>query len=314
MAATAIGHAHPLARQGGDQGARVAAWTGLTTPRGWDAFLLGMIGLAAAAYAIGLLRLTRRTGGHAAATKSRAAWFACGLVALLVTLLGPLDAWADRSFALHMIQHELLMLMVAPLLVLGRPLALWAWALPVRTRHHLRRALSAWRDVGVWRLATGAAGACALQAAALWLWHLPAWFRAALEHPGVHVLQHTTFLATALCFWWSVLRPAPARLAAPAAIASLFFTTLTSGALGALLTFAPSPWYAEAVSAPPFGMTPIEDQQIGGLVMWIPGCLLYVVAALVLGARVLGVDERPGRVHASAAVADAARQRGTIAT
>jgi putative membrane protein len=134
---------------------------------------------------------------------------------------------------------------------------------------------------------TGVTGACALQTAALWAWHLPAWFRAALEHPGLHILQHATFLATALCFWWSVLRPAAARQAAARGIATLFVTTLTTGALGALLTFGSSAWYALPGQDGPFGWTTLEDQQLGGLIMWIPGGTVYMVIALVLGARAL---------------------------
>jgi len=250
-----------------------------------DAVVLALIAAAAILHAIGARRLARRTSDprpvHGAAA------FYGGLALLALALFGPLDAWAERSFTVHMIQHEVLMLAVAPLLVTGRPLAHWTWALPVAARRRIRAFQRAWRGPGVWQALTGLTGACALQSLALWAWHLPAWFRAALEHPGLHVLQHATFLAAALCFWWSVLRPGPARRRAPASIASLFVTTLTTGALGALLTFAGTPWYAEPGVVPLFGLTPLEDQQLGGLLMWIPGGTVYTVIALVLGLRAL---------------------------
>ena len=255
-----------------------------------DDIVVVLMVVAALLYALGVRRLAARRTGRADDRPTRRgdqAAFWAGLLLLAATLLGPIDGWSERSFTVHMIQHELLMLAVAPLLVVGRPLAHWTWSLSPRARVRLRTLQAAWRRPGAWQVLTSVAGACTLQSAALWAWHLPAWFRAALEHPGLHVLQHATFLAAALCFWWSVLRPGPARRRAPPAIGSLFITTLTTGALGALLTFAGTPWYAEPGVVPLFGLTPEEDQQLGGLLMWIPGGTVYMAIALVLGVRVL---------------------------
>jgi len=270
-----------------------------------DAVVVVLIAAAAIAYAAGTRRLARR-GADARPLRGGAA-FHGGLALLALTLFGPLDGWAERSFTVHMVQHELLMLAVAPLLVAGRPLARWTWALPTTVRRRLRGLQRTWRAAGAWQLATGVVGACVLQSAALWAWHLPAWFRAALEHPGLHVLQHATFLAVALCFWWSVLRPGPARRRAPPSIASLFVTTLTTGALGALLTFSGTPWYAETGVVPLFGLTPLEDQQLGGLLMWIPGGTVYVVIALALGARALRTAAARPPMTADARAAAGAR-------
>jgi putative membrane protein len=248
-----------------------------------------MIVVSAVAYAAGMWRLSVRRASRQGRTGHDGAWFAAGLIMLAGTLLGPLDEWAERSFALHMTQHELIMLVVAPMLVRGRPLAVWTWALARGARLRLRSALGRGRSLGLWYACTSVVGACALQALALWAWHLPAWFRAALAHPGVHILQHATFLAVALCFWWSVLRPGPRRNVAVRGIATLFFTTLTTGALGALLTFAGTPWYAGPDTEPPFGLTLLEDQQVGGLIMWIPGGTVYLAFALWLAARALSM-------------------------
>ena len=263
---------------------------------GADAIVAALIAAAALAYVLGTRRLASRRSLQRPRASHDGWWLAAGLVVLAVSLLGPLDSLAARSFAAHMLQHEVLMLVAAPLLVLGRPLARWTWAFSQRGRGRLRRALDVWRSLGVWRVCTSVAGACALQSVALFAWHLPVAFRAALEQPWLHVFQHATFLAVALCFWWTVLRPGPARRVAPPAIASLFFTTLTTGALGALLTFSSVAWYAEPETLPPWGLSATEDQQLGGLIMWIPGGTLYLLVALVLAARAL----RGGSVSARA--------------
>ena len=253
---------------------------------GFELVVVALLIAAALAYGVGAHRLAVRRGVRANGQRRDLACFAAGLAVLAGTLLGPLDAAAGRSFALHMVQHEALMLLAAPLLVLGRPLAHWSWAVPRPRRHALRRVATRARALGVWRACTGVTGASVLQALALWAWHLPAWFDAALAHAGVHVLQHLTFLAAALCFWWSVLRPGPARVTAPPAIAALFVTTIATGALGALLTFASTPWYAGA-APPPWQLSALEDQQLGGLIMWIPGGTAYMIVALLLAGRVL---------------------------
>jgi cytochrome c oxidase assembly factor CtaG len=179
-----------------------------------------------------------------------------------------------------MLQHELLMVVVAPLLVLARPLEAWAWALPAATRRALA-AFSRGRVVrSAWRALTTPIGAWSVHALALWIWHLPLLFVAALSDPALHVLQHACFFASALAFWWAVFGRG---LRAPdaASVACLFTTMLHTSALAALLTFAPSAWYAHGV-VPPFGLTTLEDQQLGGLVMWVPGGLAYVVAGLAI--------------------------------
>jgi cytochrome c oxidase assembly factor CtaG len=128
-------------------------------------------------------------------------------------------------------------------------------------------------------------GATLLSAAALWGWHVPGAFIAALEHPAIHALQHATFFATALVFWAALQAPAHRRREGAAAL-YLFATALHTGALGALMAFSAQVWYPLA-GAPPFGLTAIEDQQLAGLIMWIPGGLVYAAAALLQLGRML---------------------------
>jgi cytochrome c oxidase assembly factor CtaG len=184
-----------------------------------------------------------------------------------------------------MLQHELLMAVAAPLLVASHPLGVWSWALSLPARRAIGAALHrpAWQHLWYWLCMPAAAWS--LHAIALWGWHVPALFDAAVHDPLVHTLQHTSFLASALLYWWTVLR-AQTRAAQGVAVASLFATMLHSGALGALLALSPQAWYAAyAHRTLAFGLGALEDQQLGGLVMWVPAGLIYLAAGLALAAR-----------------------------
>ena len=225
--------------------------------------------------------------------------FCGGSCALAFALLGPLDAWAAHSFSAHMLQHQALMLIAAPLLVAGRPLAVWTWSLRAGDRHRVRAIIAspAWR--ATWWAMTGLTGATIAQLAALLLWHVPRFFDYAATHAAVHALQHTSFLASALCFWWAVRVPGRGRAEGASAnsgvaIACLFLTMLGTGALGALLTFAPAPWYhGYAGEGPRFAASALEDQQLGGLLMWVPGSVAYLIAGLTHAWRLLARQPAP---------------------
>ena len=246
------------------------------------ALLLASLGL----YGLGYLRLrTRGRRGRVVRARQLAA-FGLGWLTLVAAFASPLDALSAALFSAHMVQHELLMIVAAPLLVLGRPLALWLWALPPRSRHAIGAAvrMRAWR--GIWRVLCRPAVAWLLHAAALWAWHMPRLFEAALASPGLHALQHASFLLSALLFWWTVFGEAARRDESGYAMLSLFTTMVHTGALGALLTLAPGLWYPAYVEpASALGVDPLLDQQLGGLVMWVPGGLAYLLAALMTSAR-----------------------------
>jgi putative membrane protein len=254
-----------------------------------EPWVVTLLLLSAALYALGVARLWRHAGLFRGISARQAAAFAAGWVALVVALVSPLDAISARLFSAHMVQHEMLMVVVAPLMVLGRPLAAWAWAFSPAQRHAIGRALRTRWWVSTWALLTDALVAWVLHALALWLWHVPQFFEAALHSEGWHALQHASFLGTALLFWWAVLgRDQRSRQNSGFAMAYLFTTMLHTSALGALLTLAPTPWYESYVATSTLlGIDPVQDQQLGGLVMWIPGGFAYVAAGLVMVARLL---------------------------
>lgn len=246
-----------------------------------QAAVAALLVTAAMLYAKGFRRLP---GPHRSATRG-AMLFAGGWATLALALVSPLAAWSEGLFSAHMIQHELLMVVAAPLLVLGRPLALWVWALPGQWRSKAGRAVHERSFAGVWRVVSSPLAATVLHAAAIWIWHVPRVFELSEASVAAHALQHAVFLFSAVLFWWALLKPARGgRIGA--AVACLFVTMLHTGALGVLLTFSADVWYPSATShAAHWGLTPLEDQQLGGLVMWVVGGLPYVAAALALASR-----------------------------
>jgi cytochrome c oxidase assembly factor CtaG len=271
----------------------------------FETVLIATLVVGALLYARGVDTLWRRAGVGRGVRRGEALNFVLGWAALAASLLSPIDEWSDRSFAVHMIQHEMLMVVAAPLIVLGRPLEAWTWAVSPSARRFFASALK----TPVLRAISGvimtSLGAWVLHALALWLWHLPILFQAALRHPGVHIVQHSCFFFSALAYWWTVFG-GRARLPKGSSIASLFTTMLHTSALGALLTFAVSPWYA-ADGARAFGLSPLEDQQLGGLIMWIPGGMAYMIAGLVIVGRWL--SPRPWRHEPATLTAGGATSR-----
>jgi putative membrane protein len=173
--------------------------------------------------------------------------------------------------------------------VLGRPLATWTWALPLPQRQRVGRWFQHRAWAGLWTTLTDPLVAWALHALALWAWHIPTLFDAALRSEPLHIAQHASFLGTALFFWWAVLGHDPRGRYGPGHSAGYLFTTMMhTAALGALLSLAPTPWYAEYLPrTAALGFDPVEDQQLGGLVMWVPAGLAYVIAALAVFGRML---------------------------
>jgi len=277
LAVPATGGGHPL-----DQSS-----ARLSIPWSFEPWGLALLAGSLALYALGVARLWRHAGRGRGVRPAHVSAFLAGWLSLGVALVSPLDALGGLLFSAHMLQHELMMVMAAPLLIIGRPLAVWAWALPPGPRKAMAPWLKRRPVAGTWHLLTEPLVAWTAHGLVLWGWHLPALFEAALRHGGVHVLQHTSFLLSALLFWWGPLGNTPRSRHGPAMF-YLFSTMLHTGALGALLTFSPTLWYPTyGDGAARFGFDPVEDQQIGGLVMWVPGGLAYLAAGLALAGKAL---------------------------
>jgi putative membrane protein len=247
-------------------------------------------------YSLGVVRLRRAS--PKSVRKSDIGYFALGWGALVLALISPVHAWGSVLFSAHMTQHELLMLVAAPLLVLGRPIVPFLWALPRPWAVALARCskLRAWETT--WRTISNPVVAWIIHALVLWVWHAPALFEATLENESIHALQHASFLFSALLFWWAVIHGRKRALGFGLAVLYMFTTALHSGLLGALLTFANSVWYpgyAERTAS--WGLTPLQDQQIGGLIMWIPAGLVYIAAGLALFAGWLRESEARARLQ-----------------
>ena len=225
-------------------------------------------------------------------TAKQQAYFWSGWTILALSLVSPLHPLGEVLFSAHMAQHEILMLVAAPLLVLSRPLVAFLWGLPFGWR----REVGAWSKTRAvqrgWSRLTDSMTAWWLQAIALWGWHAPPMFQATIGNAWVHAAQHASFLGTALLFWWALFYAQGERNYG-AGVFYVFTTAVHTGILGALLTFAPRLWYpAYAATAPAWGLTPLEDQQIGGLIMWVPAGLVYIAAGLVMFAAWLRHSER----------------------
>ncbi|HEX6627089.1 MAG TPA: cytochrome c oxidase assembly protein [Gemmatimonadaceae bacterium] len=260
--------------------------------------IVGLV-LSSVLYAVGVARLWKKDVG-AGIRIWEAAAFAAGLIAAVIALVSPLHALGAVLFSAHMTQHELLISICAPLLIIGRPLIPFLWALPPSWRRRLGGLLRDNRVSQAWRTFTLPTVAFSLHAIALWVWHLPGPYQSTLNSELMHSLQHVSFLGTALLFWWTILKTRGSELGYGAAVFYLFATALQTGALGALLTFAPRLWYpAYAATTAPWGLTPLEDQQLGGLIMWIPGSVPYLIAALAIFARWLRAAEIRSMRHES---------------
>jgi putative membrane protein len=259
----------------------------------WEPVTVLLLALSGALYTAGLLRLWRRAGLGQGVRRWEAFCFAAGWLALLVALLSPVDALGDILFSAHMAQHELLILVAAPLLVLGRPLAPFLWALPGAARETAGRWSRSPAFAAGWRLLTAPLTVFVIHGLALWIWHLPSLYQATLDDDFIHALQHLSFFLSSALFSWALLHGRFGRLGYGAAVLCVFLTSLHSGLLGALLTFAPRLWYPiYAARTSRWGLSPLEDQQLAGLIMWIPAGALFIVLGLGLFAAWLGEAER----------------------
>jgi putative membrane protein len=268
-------------------------WTGPGALSLWDLAAVTLLSATGILYLRGMARMRDR--GAYQPWRDRAA-FACGWTVLVFTVMPPLDALAIERFSLHMVQHELMMLAGAPLVMAGRPLATALWGLPDSWRMRTAHAVRARPVAMVWRWLTAPVTAWALHGLAIWVWHAPPLYNAAVAYEGVHALQHATFVATAALFWWGLLYGRYGRAGYGAAVFYVFTTVVHTGLLGAMLTLSGVPLYsAYAAPAAQRGVDMLADQQLAGLLMWIPAGTVLTLLGIALFAAWVGESERRQR-------------------
>jgi putative membrane protein len=256
----------------------------------WDLATAAVLVLAALGYAVGLARLHHR--GAATSPRHAAAYFV-GLAIVALALLSPIDSVSEVRFSAHMGQHELLVLFAAPLVVVGRPELVLRAALPVRARGLLGASLHMPVMTSMLRIATNRWLAVALHGIVVWLWHIPALFEAALHSETVHVLQHLSFFATAALFWWAMVRGRYGQLGYGIAVVFVFITALHKGLLAMLFTLSGRtiyPTHVERTRAA--GHDPLLDQELAGVLMWVPAGVITAAIAIALMVAWLGALER----------------------
>jgi putative membrane protein len=251
------------------------------------------LGLWAALYFVGTARVWASAGVGRGVRLRDVVYFSSGLIALIGALESPLHELSEHLFVAHMVQHELLMVVAAPLIVLSSPLVATLWALPPSWRRRMSGgALAVVRWPGTAWVFTPGALFC-LHALALWIWHLPVLYQAALHSDSIHAVQHLSFFVTAGLFWWTVSRGAYGRRGYGASVIYVFGTAMQSGVLGALLLFSQRLWYpGYSDGAMAFALTALEDQQLAGAVMWIPAGIVLTGAGLAFMAAWLRESAR----------------------
>ena len=263
--------------------------------RAWsfDPLVVAPLLISGTVYFLGTRNLWRASKKGGGIGFWEAAAFAGGWLALLVALVSPLHPWGEVLFSAHMTQHEMLMLVAAPLLVLSRPLVAAFWALPRGWRKPARGLLKSNRLQRGWHFLTNPFVAWLVHAVALWTWHIPLLFQATLKSDAVHSVQHASFFLSALVFWWAIMASPRGAASYGAGVLYLFTTSVHSGLLGVFLTLTSKIWYpVYEKSTASWGLTPLEDQQLGGLIMWIPAGVVYIFAGLLMFAGWLRESEK----------------------
>ena len=225
-------------------------------------------------------------------TAWRSAAYLSGLAILAIALMSPIDVLSSQFFYMHMVQHLLLVMIAPPLLLIADPMPVMLWGLPAALRKETGRLLRP--DATFRRVVcslTGPGLVWLYFVAALVGWHDPNAYNATLVSEFVHDLEHVTFFATAMLFWWHVIGAAPhlhKRLSPGVRIGYVLSVVPASALTGIAIAFAGEPIYEYYTTVPRLGsMTVMQDQMLGGVLMWIPGSMMYLVAALILVAQII---------------------------
>lgn len=253
------------------------------------------LALAVGLYVRGWRRLRRRGRGGRILKPWRAWCYGAGLATVVLALLSPIGTFDSIFFFMHMTQHLLLIMVAAPLIWLGAPLIPTMWSFNRTTRRRLGRLFRDDNPVhSVFHFLTHPGIALPVFILVLFIWHWPPLYDAAQGRSWIHDLEHAMFLGSALLFWWPVVHPSGGRrrLSYGAGILYIFPAKIAGFVLGAALTLSTEPFYTTFLDSPSlWGLTPLGDQQLAGLLMWVVGGLLYIVPLLVLVLMMMRQDE-----------------------
>jgi len=252
-------------------------------------------------FTIGWWRLRQR--GAWVARPWRLAVYLAGLGSVALALLSPIDSFAPSLFLMHMVQHELIIMVAAPLLLLADPLPIILWSLPRNFRLGVRRLLARGAMVRqILRSATWMPVAGGLFVVNLWAWHIPAAYEAALRNHLLHHMEHLSFFGTAVLFWWPIINPAPrlhGQVAYGFRILYILAATFQTVALGFAIAVTERVLYSHYAAAPRlWGISPLDDQAYGGAIMSEAG-MMFLIPLLVLVNRWLNEEERRTRLRES---------------
>jgi len=219
---------------------------------------------------------------QAGPTRGQRTLFLSGLIILLLSLNGPLHDLSDYYlFSAHMVQHLALTLVVPPLLLLGTP----GWMLRPALRF-------GWVDRWARRL-TRAPAAFLTFNVVLAAWHLPPLYNLAMANHGVHIAEHLMFLVSATLMWWPLTSQLPElpRLPYPGQMLYCFLMTIPMSVVAFCIALADHLLYPAYAAVPRlWGITPMVDQSAGGLIMWVPGTLFFLVVLSVVFFKWVGAD------------------------
>jgi putative membrane protein len=272
----------------------------------WRAEVIAVLVVAGTIYTVGWRRLrhlhqarhpkhSQQASPRRLASGRRLAAYLGGLGIIGLALMSPIDVLGGQLFFMHMIQHLLLVMLAPPLLLIASPFPFFLWGLPPTVRGQVARLFKPGATFRhLLRLLTRP-GLVWLVFIAIFLgWHDPNAYNAALTSDRVHDLEHITFFGTALLFWWHVIGVGPrihGRFPAGVRVAYVLITVPVNMLAGVAITFSTQPIYTYYTTVPRlWGITVMQDQMLGGIIMWIPGSMMYIMAALVLIAKMVQTE------------------------
>jgi cytochrome c oxidase assembly factor CtaG len=271
----------------------------------WRPVVVLVLGAAGAVYVTGWRRLRAR--GAASVPRWRLACYLAGLGTIALALLSPVSVYSGVLLSAHMLQHQLLVMVAVPLLLLADPMSAVLWGLP----HSARRRVGATLRAGtparhVLRALTWMPVAGLVYVVTLSAWHVPRAYQASLGNSTLHDIQHLSFFATGILFWWPIVNPAPrlhrltSGLGYGFRIGYVILATAHNTLLGAVIALAERVLYPAYAAAPRlFGLSPLDDQGLAGGIMWSGGHM-YLIAILILLNQAMGAERtEPGRSGAS---------------